>query len=571
MISDTEYTDPSAPAREQVPDEPRDTATRDVSPARKPKPPEEKLRASHKIGVDANRPVHPKTGKIQAQVADPGIVASTGAGWVRLNFLLRPWDHPHDETLYQGRTWEETYRRLVSGFRDNGLQVYGLIGCEAMPQIPKNQFRSPPPDDKATDGWIDAYAEQSTTIVKMFKDEIRIFESFNEPDDWHGQNQNWIHAGWFAVMLQRVYDAVHSDPTLEHIRLVSGPLQGLQANRNGPVHYLRATYRAGRKLFGWGQEGVPFPFDGVGYHIYVKPGYTQLRNQQARAIRQTYRRYLKAMHQLIREEEGKDKPLFVSELGWTSNVDYKVVQRREDFQAHSLHEGLRMVFDDPLVELGFCFCTQDFRIETRDEFYGLYRMGDLKPWNRKPAFYTFKAFCERELDARPEAEGAAELGEEEADMEELAVLMDHEGETTNQDMIAAFYYAAADLRLQNRWALLAKAGLNLRELAANRRGPYLGPRIEQLPTLTRREQDAILARLSADSSAGDDQGLTLTQTPPVARQATGTGETLDAGLSLDLTVALQQEVAQELTQLRGLLEQFLAQLHASDVTDASPG
>ena len=118
-------------------------------------PSDGKLRARFKIGIDANRPVHPKTGEIQAQVADPDVIASTGAGWVRLNFILRPWDHPHDETLHDGRTWAETYRQLISGFREKGLKVYGLIGCEAMPKIPKDQFRSPPPRGKVVQGWTE--------------------------------------------------------------------------------------------------------------------------------------------------------------------------------------------------------------------------------------------------------------------------------------------------------------------------------------------------------------------------------------------------------------------------------
>ena len=527
-------------------------------------PPDGMLRARFKIGIDANRPVHPKTGEIQAQVADPDVIASTGAGWVRLNFLLRPWDHPHDETLHDGRTWAETYHQLISGFREKGLKVYGLIGCEAMPKIPKDQFRSPPPRGKVVQGWTEQYATQFVTIVKMFKDEIQIFESFNEPDDWHGQNRNWIHPGWFAIMLQRIYRAVHRDPELEHIRLVSGPLQGLQANHNGPVHYLRATYQAGKRWFGWGQEAIPFPFDGVGYHIYIKPGYTPLRAQQAKAIRNTCRRYLGAMHQLIREEEGSDKPLFVSEFGWTSNIDYKVIQRREEFQAHSLKAGLGTLLNDPLVELGFCFCTQDFRIESRDEYYGLYRMGELKPWNRKPAFYAFKAFCEREVDERPQYKLAVEPAGVEDEMEELASVMDQEGEITNQQIIGAFYYAAADLRLRNRWALLSKAGLSLQELAADRRGPYGGPPIEQLPALTRREQNAVRARLGAEPTGGASPSLSLARTPSPPR----TGDSAD--LNLDLAVALQEEVTAELKQVRGLLERILERFPAADGASVSP-
>ncbi len=32
---------------------------------------------------------------------------------------------------------------------------------------------------------------------------------------------------------------------------------------------LRQTYEAGKQFFGWGQPGRAFPFDGIGYHLYI--------------------------------------------------------------------------------------------------------------------------------------------------------------------------------------------------------------------------------------------------------------------------------------------------------------
>ena len=83
-----------------------------------------------------------------------------------------------------------------------------------------------------------------------------------------------IHPGWFAIMLQRVYAAVRERPPLDGIKVISGPLEGLEVSNNGAVAYLRETYRAGKRFYGWGQPGRPFPFDGVGYHLYVQQGYT---------------------------------------------------------------------------------------------------------------------------------------------------------------------------------------------------------------------------------------------------------------------------------------------------------
>ena len=165
--------------------------------------------------------------------------------------------------------------------------------------------------------WLERYVQGFVAIVEMFHPDIQIFESFNEPDDWHGEESNWVHPGWFAILLQRIHTAVRSRPALNRIKLVSGPLQGLETNRNAAVHYLQNTYSAGKLWFGWGRGGVPFPFDGVGYHLYVKPVYTPDETLQARAIRAACGEYLSAMHQLIRQEEGKGKALYVSEVGST--------------------------------------------------------------------------------------------------------------------------------------------------------------------------------------------------------------------------------------------------------------
>jgi hypothetical protein len=271
-----------------------------------------------------------------------------------------------------------------------------------MPRGPGDRFREPPASGDAEDEWLDQYVEQFLAIVERFHEDVEVFESFNEPDDWHGQDRNWVHPGWFAIMLQRIYTAVRSNPYLEHVKLVSGPLQGLDANRNAAADFLQATYRAGKTWFGWGQGNTPVPFDGVGYHLYVRTGFSPDLPQQEQALRTTLRRYLEGMHQVIRQEEGSDRPLCVSEVGWNSRIERQEIQRREEFQAQSLRAGLETICADPLVALGCYFCTQDFGTKARDMHYGLYRAGDLTPEGRKPAFHTFKALCEAMSDEERE-------------------------------------------------------------------------------------------------------------------------------------------------------------------------
>ena len=128
--------------------------------------------ANHKIGIDANRPIDPKTGEIQPQVADPDIIASTGTHWVRLNFVLGPWSEPGDDTLHSGRSWAGAYQKIIAGLRDRGLNIYGLIGAEAMPKDPGDAFRKPAPGPEVESRWMDQYVEHFVAIVEMFHEDI---------------------------------------------------------------------------------------------------------------------------------------------------------------------------------------------------------------------------------------------------------------------------------------------------------------------------------------------------------------------------------------------------------------
>lgn len=492
--------------------------------------------ANHKIGIDANRPIDPKTGEIQSQVADPDIIASTGTHWVRLNFVLGPWSEPGDDTLHSGRTWAGAYQRIIAGLRDRGLNIYGLIGAEAMPKDPGEAFRKPAPGPEEKSQWMDQYVEHFVSIIEMFHEDILVFESFNEPDDWHGRRRNWVHPSWFAVMLQRIHTAVRARPDLDHVKLVSGPLQGLQDNKNAAVFYLHDTYRAGKELFGWGDDDATFPFDGVGYHIYVRAAYTANREAQKRAIHSMCRRYLDAMHRVILQEEGQDKPLYVSEVGWTSNVDWRLIQRREKFQAHSLRSGLETVIADPLVELACYFCTQDFRTSAGDMFYGLYRPGRLTPHSRKAAFQTFRALS---------AEGLEETTPER--------------EYTNDEVIRAFYFAALELELSSRWSLMSKAGLRLSNLAANRQRPYDGLPIEDLPGLTDEEKELIQAMLDEQLAQAASREATATLAHLPSLDQVVSADASDPELEMELSDAMQGHLLEQLEEINERLELVLDQ------------
>jgi hypothetical protein len=396
------------------------------------------------------------------------------------------------------------------------------------------------------DEWIELYARQFVTIARIFHQDIQVFESYNEPDDWHGAKRNWVHPTWFAIILQKIYSAVRDCSELDRVKIISGPLQGLEGNNNAATGYLQDTYSAGKAWFGWGQDGIPFPFDGVGYHLYVESAFSRNQGQQDRAIRTTCRQYLNEMHRVIRKEEGEDKPLYVSEVGWTSNVESWLVQQREQFQASCLRTGLKTVLADPLVALGFWFCTHDFRVPGMDQFFGLYRMGEPTPEARKPAFQAFRALCEPAVNPQ-----------------------DREHPYANQQVINAFYHAADDLGLQSRWSLMKKAGLGLSKLAANRQGLYDGPPIDLLPNLTDKERAVLRVRLDEQVN-GPRAALSWQQpldTPGAGDPLAGTSSDLEIGL--DLALALHEETLDKLDRANELIARLLDRIEGAQ--DSAPG
>jgi hypothetical protein len=350
------------------------------------------VRAYEKLGLDVNAPIEPGGGTVAPQVQDPAFAADTGVGWVRVNFILgRQWAHPLDEQRPQGATWAEIYRAIVDGYRARKLRIFALVGHEAVAEGIGDRFRDTPGPDPLADPWVQQYAAAVLTIARLFRSDLEVLETFNEPDDWHGSNRNWVHPGWLAVMLEAVYRAVRSDPELAHLRLVSGPLQGLEGPNkgNGAVDYLDRVYQHGIGIFGWGRDGRPFPFDGVGYHLYVHEHATEDMAQQAAALDQTYRTYLSQMREVVRRHEGRDKPIYVSEAGWFSNGDNRELWER--FQAESLHLGLRRLLAEPLVALVVAFCLQDFGAQQDNKWYGVYRQGSLDAAARKPSYAALQA------------------------------------------------------------------------------------------------------------------------------------------------------------------------------------
>ena len=323
-----------------------------------------------RVGLDANRPVE---NRVPAwRVHPPDFMADTGAAYVRINFLLDQWSSPAESG------WLQAYDTIVNGLTGKGVEIYGLIGHEAVLESPEDKFRNAR-ESAAANAWIEQYVESFATIVEHFRDRVKIFESFNEPNDWHGGDKAWIHPYWFAKVLERIYRAIKLERGFNDVTLVSGPLLahdigGGENETSMATRYLRDTYQAGKEKHGWEDvrsSSGSYPLDGIGYHLYVREG----SESTPADIQRTHEKYLDALSSIVQQQDvAADKKIYLSEFGWSSASG-------EEFQARSLKASFEFLRKDPRVALAIYFCTQDFP----EKEYGLVKMNREK----KPAYNAF--------------------------------------------------------------------------------------------------------------------------------------------------------------------------------------
>jgi len=380
-----------------------------------------------KIGVDCLQPIYDSG--TYTSTADADLIAETGAHYVRLNFIL-----PTDESQYSvvsgaderdapwlhvrfhetGRTWFETYDELIDRFLDRGLKIYGAIGTEAtMPRWAPESMRTDTTPTEEVRQWLEHYARSYAAIVEHFCDRVQIFESYNEPNGWHGGNTHILHPHWFGRLLVETYKAVVIDKGIRDVTLVSGPIEcpsfpsGMRdqylADR---VYYLRLACQTIANdpewepyLFEYG-----YPFDGIGLHLYLY----QNANTSNVIVREGLTAFVDGFTDLIRELEGieaaQQKKIHVSEIGWMSgDVSCSVAEamERESNEAtypvrgtlasqnRYLEQALDELSSNRSVGTIIWYGIQD----TPEGPWGLYGLGLLDENNRKPSWYTFRRLC----------------------------------------------------------------------------------------------------------------------------------------------------------------------------------
>jgi len=325
--------------------------------------------------IDCNAPINASTGDV-ISTSKMDAITATGTDYVRLNFILGPWNSPTDTTL-QGPnnwTWFQTYDYIIDGFRSRGLKIYALIGAESVKSSMGNNLNNQTYCDELTANFV--------SIVNHFKDRVFVYESFNEPNDWAGGSSAQLQPYWFSYLLQKIYMDVKynnghwSDPSWQ-VTLISGPL--FSHDSDNCASYMNDVYNNGINSLQWNNCQTltgKYPLDGIGYHIYVAEGPSTIATVQNKingnlnAIWNTITTY---------EGNGTPKKLWISEFGWRTDYVSESEQARNVDVAYNLYKV------DNRIAMASWFCIQDFP----NGYYGLFRSGAFIESNKKPSWTNY--------------------------------------------------------------------------------------------------------------------------------------------------------------------------------------
>jgi MYXO-CTERM domain-containing protein len=326
-------------------------------------------------------------GNADGAVAAAQAVEATGTTWVRINARLDVWNAPDDATPRgpQMLTYFQAYDRVIDELTTHGVQVYLLVNGESVPGGGE-------PD---SDDYVNRYTDAAVKIIDHFKNRVRVFEIFNEPNNWRpGTQQPAISPYYLAKLLQQIYlaakhDGGRNNDPCDQVTIVSGALFSFDGT--DASDYLTQMYQAGRGQLAWDWMRAnvgTYPLDAVGYHIYVGQG----SSATAASVKSATAKNLSGIEAALDAQEvaGSNKPIWLSEFGWTTS------QVSAQQQADFLTASYQSYDADARVAAAFWFTFQDFP----GGDYGLYSTSGLSPSDRHPLVYA--AFTQAAQSYRPQ-------------------------------------------------------------------------------------------------------------------------------------------------------------------------
>jgi hypothetical protein len=237
------------------------------------------------------------------------------------------------------------YDELLACAKRNGISVYAIVA--GWPSWTK------PYTDEAVNG----YAIFLKELVKRYKNDIKHWEIWNEPNIFFWQGPKEL----YATLLIKSYTAVkEADPTAEVLGLSTAGID----------------YEFIKQML-----AKQTPFDILTIHPYRK-----ILDDQA------FIDDLKKVSDLVKLPDGRRRPVWLTEMGWATHTPHNALD--QDFQPNTLRAQAELIARTYLCSIvsgveprTFWY---DFRNDGEDPLYFEHSMGivyrDFRP---KPAYIAF--------------------------------------------------------------------------------------------------------------------------------------------------------------------------------------
>lgn len=273
----------------------------------------------------------------QHDTSKVALVSESGAKWVRLNFVGNDWSVGSNDV--------NTYNTIINEYLGKNIKIIGLIGAQSV---------SGGYDRNNPGAFTQKFTDEADSIVSRFGDRVKVYELFNEPNDWAGGSSSQVPERYFAEYLASIYQKIKIEKGKSDIFLNSGPL--FSFDQNNGASYLQGTYAAGKNLaasLNWdsikSQTGS-YPLDGVDYHIYVAQGLFDQGQVEAKVLAN-----LNAISNIINTNDP-GKRIWITELGWGTGQG----RVTEEVQAANLGKAFGVLKNQPIVRMAMWFTLTDF-------------------------------------------------------------------------------------------------------------------------------------------------------------------------------------------------------------------
>lgn len=299
------------------------------------------------------------------------MLSDTGSKWAR-HFLQ--WDRFEPTRGRIDQTLVGAYRRTME--REQATGVKTMLTVVRSPSWASGSADPYSPPANPMD-----FASFMARLAREFAGQVEVFEIWNEQDDvifWKGA----VDAARYIELLKAAYPAIKE--VAPGVRVAFGPTTG------NNYAYLEQAYAA----------GVKGSFDAVSVHTDTACSITspnQFYKENNRIAQFAFLGYREVRASML--ANGDDKPIYMSELGWSTTTTtcgrgawagQKAAGVSESQQAAFLQQAYHCLAEDPYVEIALWFEAKDRAAEDTE----LTRYGLRRPDGRdKPSYAAFKEFA----------------------------------------------------------------------------------------------------------------------------------------------------------------------------------